>query len=307
MKRKKAKKKQKASEEERRTNASFLILFVFSFLLLPIIKEACSADFGAGLSQSSTGTVGKNYNVGFGVTPKMSVSFYASDSTQKSSDSTVDNKSLSYKGTLIYKPDPTVRLSLGYKKIDDYNEYEGTSYSGKITIKNAPSKSEEHSLGTTKFSLGIQDDKMKYSKDEKETYEKLALSLGLSQVIGEYFTFGVDWSKNAFVPRGTSTLAAFKNKTVTDTNISDTVDGLSDSSVGGFIEYSDLSFYSLGVSYTQSKNYLDRSDKSNSVEAYADIDVWENITISPAYAITRSKSSTNPKVNSTSINIGISY
>lgn len=307
MRRKKAAKNKKAKEEAERTNLYFWVFAVLFFLAMITPRLVRSADFGAGLSQSSTGTVGKNYNLGFGVTQKLSVSLYASDSTQESDDSTVDNSAKSYKGTLIYKPDSSLRLAIGYKKIDDYNDYKGVSYSGKITVKNNPSASKETSLGTSKFSIGVNRDEMKYSQDKDESYEKLSLSLGFSQVIGDFFTFGVDWSKNAYLPKGTNTISAFKNKTITDTNISDTVEGLSDSSAGAFIEYNDLSFWSMGVSYSHGKNYLDKSDTSNSIELYADIDFWENITISPSYSMTRSKSTTDPKTNSTSINISISY
>lgn len=306
MRRKKTAKSKEVKGEDERTNWTLFVLVVFLIATMTP-RLARSADFGAGLSQTSTGTIGKNYSLGLGMTQKLSVSLYASQSNQESSDSGTDNEAHSYKGTLIYKPDQTIRFAVGYKQIDDYNNYKGFSYSGKLTVKNSPSASKEHSFGMSKFLIGVQSDSMKYSKLESERYEKLSVTIGFSQVIGDFFTFGIDWSKNAFIPKGSSTLKAFKNTSIDNTDISDTVGNLSDSSAGGYIEYNDLSFWSVGVSYSHGKNLLEKNDTSNTIEAYADIDLWESVTISPSYAVTRSKSSTDPKVNSMSLNIGISY
>lgn len=305
MKRKKMLKKKSQKREVVKTK-----IFYFSFWCLMFLacnSVARSADLGAGLSSTSTGTIQKNYNLAFGVTDTLSVSLYASDSTQKADDSTTDNKASSYKGTIAYKPDSSLRFAVSYKQLDDYDYFKGASYAAKLTVKSLASPSRTTSWGTTKFSLGIQDDKMKYSKNENESYEKLVLTLGVSQVIGDFFTVGIDWSKNAFLPKGTSTIAAFRNKTITDTNISDNVSNLSDQTVGGYIEYNDLSFWSMGVGYSQSKNYLDKSDTSNSVDGYADIDIGDSITVSPSYSTTKSKSSTTPKTRSLALNISISF
>lgn len=307
MKRKKVLKK-KSQKNAAAKAKSTLFFSLFSLLVFtPMVR---SADFGAGLSSTSTGSVQKNYNLGFGVTETLSVSLYAADSTQKSDDtstSTEDNKARSYKGTVIYKPDSSLRFALSYKKIDDYNDYQGVSYAAKLTVKNTPSASRTKSWGATKFSLGLQGDKLKYNQDEDESYEKLVVILGLSQGLGDFFTVGVDFSKNTYLPNGTNTILAFRNRTVTDTNISDTVENLTDSSVGGYIEYNDLSFWSIGVGYSQSKNYLDKSDVAKSVDGYADIDVGDNITVSPSYSTTKSKSSSTPKTHSMALNIGISF
>jgi hypothetical protein len=305
MKKKKMPKKKNQKNAVAKTNFAVLFLSVFSFLTLPPVAR--SADFGAGLSSTSTGSIQKNYNLSLGITPTISVAIYAADSTQKSESTTDDNKANSYKGSLIYKPDSALRIATSYKKIDDYDHYQGVSYAAKLSVKSAPTPSRTKSWGTTKFSIGFQDDRMKYSKDEKETYEKLVLSLGLSQGLGDFFTVGVDYSKNAFLPKGANTILAFRKKTITDTNISDTVENLSDSSMGAYLEYNDLSFWSIGAGYSQSKNYLDKSDTSNSIDGYADIDIGENITVSPSYTTTKSKSSSTPKSNSVALNLGISF
>lgn len=305
MKRKKMPKKKSQKSVVAKTN--FRLNVSIAFLLLASTPMALSADFGAGLSSTSTGSVQKNYNASLGITKTMSVALYAADSTQKSDLTTDDNKANSYKGSLIYKPDTSLRFAASYKKIDDYDHYEGVSYAVKMSVKSTPTPSRTKSWGTTKFSIGFQDDRMKYTKVDNETYEKMVLSLGLSQGLGDFFTVGIDYSKNAYLPKGTSTIAAFRKKTITDTNISDTVENLSDSSVGGYIEYNDLSFWSIGVGYSQSKNYLDKSDKSNSIDGYADIDIGDSITVSPSYSTTKSKSSSTPKTNSVALNIGISF
>lgn len=297
----------KKSQKNVVADTNSAILFFCAFSLLTFVPEARSADFGAGLSSTSTGSIQKNYNMSLGVNPTISVALYATDSTQKSESTTDDNKANSYKGSLIYKPDSTLRIAASYKKIDDYDHYQGVSYAAKLSVKSTPTPSRTKSWGTTKFSIGFQDDKMKYSKDEKETYEKLVLSLGLSQGLGDFFTVGIDYSKNSFLPKGTNTVMAFRKKTITDTNISDTVENLSDSSMGAYLEYSDLSFWSIGAGYSQSKNYLDKSDTSNNIDGYADIDIGDSITVSPSYTTTKSKSSSTPKTNSVALNIGISF
>lgn len=297
----------KKNQKNAVAKTSCAAIFLSAVYLLASTAMACSADFGAGLSSTSTGSIQKNYNLSFGVTNTISVALYAADSTQKSETTTDDNKAKSYKGGLIYKPDSNLRFAVSYKKIDDYDNYQGVSYTAKLSVKSTPTPSRTKSWGTTKFSLGLQDDKMKYSTDQKETYEKLAITLGLSQGLGDFFTVGVDYSKSAYLPKGTNTIAAFRKKTITDTNISDTVDNLSDSSMGGYIEYNDMSFWSIGVGYSQSKNYLDKSDVSKSIDGYADIDIGDSITISPSYTTTKSKSSSTPKTNSVALNIGISF
>lgn len=297
----------KKNQKEEAVRINFDVLLFSAFLLLALPIQVRAADFGAGLSSTSTGSLQKNYNLAFGVTDTLSVSLYASDSTQDSSTTTEDNKAQAYKGTFIYKPDSSLRFAVSYKQIDDYYDFKGASYAAKISVKSLPSPSRTMGWGSTKFSLGVQNDKMKYETNEKESYERLTLSLGLSQVLADFFTFGIDYSKNAFLPQGTSTLAAFKNKTITDTNISDTVDNLTDQSVGAYIEYNDLSFWSIGVGYSQSKNYLNKSDVSKSIDSYADVDIGDNITISPSYTTTKSKSSSTPKTTTVAINVGISF
>lgn len=305
MKKKKTAKRKNQKNVVAETNFAAICLSVFYLLALP--PEARCADFGAGLSSTSTGSIQKNYNLSFGVTNTMSVALYAADSTQKSTTSSDDNKAKSYKGSLVYKPDASLRFAVSYKKIDDYDNYQGVSYAAKLSVKSTPTPSRTQSWGATKFSIGLQDDKMKYATDEKETYEKLVIILGLSQGLGDFFTIGFDYSKSAYLPKGTNTIAAFRKKTITDTNISDTVSNLSDSSMGGYVEYNDLSFWSIGIGYSQSKNYLDKTDVSKSIDGYADIDIGESITISPSYTTTKSKSSTTPKTNSVALNIGISF
>jgi hypothetical protein len=302
MKIKIIKKKQRVKEKEDEFNLIFLL---FCFLIYFSLDNARSAEIGAGYSQSSTGSIQKNYNLSFGITEKLSISLYSADSLQKNDDTSLDNKAASYKGSLIYKPAPTIRYAIAYKKINDYNEYVGESYSGKFSIKSIPEKGS--AWGSKKFSLGIQEDKMKYSKNEKEKYEKISISASLSQVLIEYFTIGLDYSKNTYLPQGASTIAAFKNKTISDENISDTVDALSDSSMGAYLEYNDLSFWSLGIGYSQSKDLQDKKDVTKSMDAYVDIEVGDNLTISPSYSITRSKTSSTPKVTTSALNLSFGF
>lgn len=292
-------KNQEVKRKVARTN--FLILGMILFFS----ETSRSADLGAGYSKNSNGSIQKSYNLGMGLTKKISLALYSATSLQKSEDSTVDNKSSSYKGTIIYKPDQSFRLSVGYKKIDDYNEYAGAAYSVKVSVKSNPPSSDY--FGSTKLSLGVQDDRMKYEKNENEQYEKQAIIIGLSQEFVTHFTIGVDWSKYSYLPSGTSTVSALKGKIISDDNIADTVDCFTDQSAGAYIEYNDLSFWSLGIGYSQSKDYQDKDDVSKSYETYADVEVGESITLSPSYTTTKSKTSSTPRTNSVALNININF
>jgi hypothetical protein len=310
MRRKKVAKNPSQKEEVRETRSLNLSNVFICSLFLLTCHEVRSADMGAGLSQTSTGSIQKNYNLSFPLTKTLTVALYAADSTQKSDSTTTtayDNKALSYKGGFIYKPDSNLRFAVSYKKIDDYNEYKGVSYAGKLTIKTTPKPTKKYIFGTTKFSIGMQEDSMTYTKTTSERYEKIAVNLGLSQTLGEFFTIGADWSKYAYLPYGTSTVSAFRGSSITDTNISDTVSNLSRDSMGGYLEYNDLSFWSVGINYSQSKNVLDSSDVAKSYEVYGDIDLTDNITISPSYTTTKSKSTTTPKTTTVAVSISLNF
>ncbi len=252
--------------------------------------QSLGAEIGYSRSQGSTLVSNKISAKQKINNAKISVSV---SSSKDSSTTVVDDSSSYIKLGYKYKFTNSDSLGVDIKKSDDFYYYD--SFGGAV-------KYSTH-FKNTKLNYKMDSYTRTYSKDKSEYFNASSAMVGIDQDFAKYFTAGVDYTKYFYSSQGAQTEQAFKDQIGQTADITNTVSGVIDNTISGYVEanFFDLT---LGLSYGTDVPKLPSSNRSNSTEIYADWQCLDQLDLNVSFSRGRTEDSAS---NSDTTLIGVGY
>ncbi|MFZ4404451.1 MAG: hypothetical protein ACOYOK_10155 [Pseudobdellovibrionaceae bacterium] len=276
---------------------SIRIFLVILFLSI----RSFGADVGYTRSQTSSSNSNK-VQASYAIDKQNKISLSAGLS--KDTSGTVDDdKSSSFKIGYRYKTKASSTYAIDLKKSDESYNYEGQGLALKTSFKAYTRKISKTKNLNTKVSLKGEFQQKVYSLDKLEKLSSRAITIGADHDLTSNFVLGLDYTNYSYSSSSTSTKQALNDATITTTDISSYISNLVKDTASGYIEYSEDA-WSLGLSYSLDRPYLDSGSKSNTTEIYTDIQLDDQWSINLSWSRGKTDGSTT---NSDTTSYGFLY